>query len=343
MLLGAAGLASADPCGSRSTSTAARSPEEIQTASTLFQKGIALQGSGKIDEACKMFESSFHLNPQIGTRLNLAECHELRGRLVEAHALFAETADEATRNGDRRASYATTRTAALEAKLVRVTLAVAEPPTAGLAITLAGCPVAVADAATARVVMPGAISIELAAPGHKPARIERNAEAGEQIAVDVPSLVPYANPEEERRAKEAEALAAVERRKTEELVTERELVKVYNQHPTRKWTIVGAGVGAAAIVTGAVFGVAARRAQSEYDDNGCGDPQQLIDQPGYDSCIGARDRGQRNSLLANVFLVGGAAVIAAAAVVYVIDPGNVERPSSQIVLTAHSASWVVRW
>ncbi len=336
-------VAAADSCPPRPQPATQRSAEEVATASTLFQKGKTLQDAGKLDDACKMFESSLQLNPQIGIRLNVAECHELRGRLVDAHALFSETAAEATQQGDRRAAYAATRREALEAKLVRVTVVLADATTQGLALAVAGCPVPIVDAATARVAVPGTIAIDLTAPGHKPLRVERAGGAGESITVDVPALAPYANLEEERRAKEAEALAAVERRKTEQLVTERELVKVYDQHPTRKWTIVGAGVGAGALVVGAIFGVQARRAQTEYDDGGCGDPQTLVDETAYDHCLDLRDSGQRDALLANVLMIGGGAIIAAAAIVYVIDPGNVERPRSQIVLSPRGAQWIVRW
>jgi hypothetical protein len=338
----ASSVAAADPCPTRTTATVARSQEEVATATSLFQKGIALQGAGKIDEACKMFEGSLHLNPLIGTRLNVAECHELRGRLIEAHALFAETADEAARAGDRRAAYAKTRTEALEAKLVRVSLTMAEPPP-GLAIAVASCPVAVADAAVPRVAMPGTIVVDLTAPGRKPSRLERVTAPGDVVVIDVPALTPYANPEEERKAREAEALAAVERRKAEQLVTERELVKVYDQHPARRWALVGGGVGVATFITGAVFGVVARRAQAEYDDTGCGDPTQLVDAPTYASCLDLRDRGQRSSLLANVLLIGGTSLVAAAAIVYVVDPGNIERPRTEIAVSARGAQLVLTW
>jgi hypothetical protein len=344
VVLLAASVASADPCPSSTTGAETqRSQAEIQTASDLFQKGKALQSAGKIEEACKLFESSLRLNPQVGIRLNVAECHELQGRLVEAHALFSETAEEAARTGDRRASYAATRKTALEAKLVRVTLKLPETQPPGLALSVGGCPVEPAMAAVPRVVMPGKIAVQATAPGHKPLELEQTGDAGGEVAIEVPALVPYANPEEERKAKEAEALAAIERRKAEQLVTERELVKHYDQHPLRKWTFIGAGVGAAAVVTGAIFGVGARRAQTEYDDKGCGDPTQLIDKAGYDHCLDLRDRGQRDALLGNVLLIGGASVIAAAAIVYVIDPGNVERPRSQLVLSPRGAGLVVRW
>lgn len=342
-LLAQVGIAAAAPCPTKGPPPGPRSPEEIATASSLFQKGITLQSAGKVDDACKMFESSLSLNPQIGIRLNVAECHEQRGRLIEAHALFAETAEEATKAGDRRASFATTRTSALEAKLVRVSLQVLDPVVPGMTLTVAGCSVAVADAAVPRVVMPGVVLVDATAPGHKAAQVERTAAAGEQIEMQVPALQPYADQQEARRQKEAEALAATERRKTEQLQTERELVKVYDRHPARRWTVLAAGIGTAAVITGAIFGVQARRAQTEYDDGNCGDPQQLIDQTAYNHCLDLRDSGQRDALLANVLLIGGAAVIAGAAIVYVIDPGNVERPRSQVVLSPRGAQLVVRW
>lgn len=156
--------------------------------------------------------------------------------------------------------------------------------------------------------------------------------------------------EEERRAKEAEARAAAERSKIEQAriaaEREREREKLYNKHPARKWAYVGGGIGAAALIAGGFFGVEARNAQSELDNAGCGVRDQLLTQDEVAACRDDRDRGQRAALFSNIFLFGGGAVLAASAIVFVIDPGNIERPTqsrAELHITPSSIQAVVRW
>ena len=191
--------------------------------------------------------------------------------------------------------------------------------------------------------MPGTIVVEVVASGRKPYRVEQTGTAGGELAVDVPVLVPYENPEEERKAKEAEALAAVERRKAEQIVSEREQGRRYDRHPARTWMLVTGGLGVAAAGAGVYFGVGARRAQASFDDAGCGDRTQLLDEPTYARCSDLRDTGKRDALLSNVLIGGGAAILAASAIVFVIDPGNIERPTAVVGVSPRSVHFTVRW
>ena len=344
LLFSLCAVASAAPGGDCPSQTATppgkRTPEAAASAKALFDKGIALQGGGKIDEACKMFESSLLLDPQIGTRLNVAECRELRGRLVEAHALFADAAAEAAKINDRRVGFAQQRVSALEAKLVKVSVKLAEPGLDGLVVKIGAC---VIDPSAQLYVMAGPVAVEVVAAGRKPYRVEQSGTAGGELTVDVPALVPYDNPEEERKAKEAEALAAVERRKTEEIIAEREQRARYDRHPARTWMLVTGALGVAAAGTGVYFGVSAHRAQTAFDDAGCGDRTQLLDDPTYTRCGELRDTGNRDALLSNVLVASGAAVLITSAIVFVVDPGNVERPRELVGITPHSIHLTVHW
>jgi hypothetical protein len=345
LVVGGVSAARADDCPKPASATASkRTPEEVATAKSLFDKGLKLQSAGKMDESCKMFESAYHLDPQVGMRLNVAECRELRGRLVEAHALFAEAADEATRKRDPRATYANQRLSALESKIVRVRVQLAEE-LEGQTIKVAGCEVSKEELSSPRIVMPGTVVVDVTAPGRKAQHVEAAGRAGQELVVEVPVLVPYANAEDERKAKEAEALAAVERRKAEEIAAQRErdLARRYDRHPARPWTLVTGGLGVAALVGGAYFAVRTRRAQDDFDAAGCGDVNRFINEPLLDECTSVRDRGQRDALLANALFVGGGAILAASILVFVIDPGNVERPSTTVSATPTSVQLLVRW
>lgn len=337
-------IASASPCPTRTQLQGVRTHEEIASAKSLFTKGVAFAKAGKEDEACQMFESSMRLDPQIGTRLNVAECRMQKGDLVNAHALFLETADDAVRANDRRLAFITSRVAALEGQMVRISLQVAEPQLAGLTLSVAGCTVAVSDIAQARFALPGTIAVDASAPNRKPLHIEKTGVAAEQLTIEVPVLAPFEDVDAQRRAKEAEAVAATERRKAEKLTAEAKVARAYDRHPARKWMLVTGGIGAAAVITGVVFGVAARGKQADFNDAGCGERDQLLDEPEYARCEQLRDGGQRDALLGNVLMASGGAVLAASLIVFIIDPGNVERPSrTQVGITHNRIDLVVRW
>jgi tetratricopeptide (TPR) repeat protein len=148
--------------------------------------------------------------------------------------------------------------------------------------------------------------------------------------------------EEARKAKEAEAAAISERAKAEQarVAAERERERSYNRHPSRKWMIVTGALGIATAGVGAYFGVQARDAQSSFDTNQCGDAGTPRIQSIIDTCNADRDRGRRDALLGNVLIGSGGAVALASAIVFALDPGNIERPSQQRVGLAVSPSSV---
>ncbi|MBA3818493.1 MAG: hypothetical protein H0X17_06340, partial [Deltaproteobacteria bacterium] len=138
--------------------------------------------------------------------------------------------------------------------------------------------------------------------------------------------------EEARKAKEAEALAEAERTKAAQArldaARQRELDRTYNQHPARTWTIVTGALGAAAVITGGYFGYRARTAQASFDDAGCGDLSRALAGATLAQCEDDRVRGKRDALFTNVFIGGGGALLLASVLVFVIDPGNLERPEA---------------
>jgi hypothetical protein len=168
------------------------SPSDAAKAKALFDQGQAEMDSGKIDAACATFEASFRLDPQIGARLNLADCRERAGKLVEAYTLFAGAAAEARRTQKQgREGFARQRMAALQAKLVRVTVRIAQPAP-GLAVKLGERALAPAEWSVEQVVKPGQIVVDATAPDRQPFHMEESAVAGSAIEVVVPALPPAA-------------------------------------------------------------------------------------------------------------------------------------------------------
>ena len=107
-------------------------------AETLFRDGKRLMKAGQIAEACEKFEASNRLEPTVGTELNLADCREQNGQLASAWAMFVKAAAAAKHSDTdgKREAEARRRAAALEPKLVYLTIAVPDDSRVdGLAIT----------------------------------------------------------------------------------------------------------------------------------------------------------------------------------------------------------------
>lgn len=74
----------------------------LQQADAAFQQGLALLEAGRYDEACERFELSQQLDPSPGTQLNLGNCREREGNLVQALATFEQALDGAREAPDPR-------------------------------------------------------------------------------------------------------------------------------------------------------------------------------------------------------------------------------------------------
>ncbi len=105
-------------------------------AQSLFEDALQLMGAKRYAEACPKLEESERLDPALGTRFRLAECDESIGHTASAWAGYLEVADlaRAAHQGDRE-SVARARAAALEPKLPRMKLLVAQPDTPGLEVS----------------------------------------------------------------------------------------------------------------------------------------------------------------------------------------------------------------
>jgi hypothetical protein len=96
-------------------------------AEALFEEGRRLVLAGDYDGACEKFEASQRLDAGIGTLLYLADAYEKAGRTASAWATFREATDTARAVGQpEREAIARGRAEALEPKLSRLTIAVAD-------------------------------------------------------------------------------------------------------------------------------------------------------------------------------------------------------------------------
>ena len=59
-------------------------------ADVAFKNGRELLKAGKFADACRQFERSEELDPQLGTRFNIAQCDEKIGKLASALAIYRD-------------------------------------------------------------------------------------------------------------------------------------------------------------------------------------------------------------------------------------------------------------
>ena len=71
-------------------------------AEALFEQARAAMAAGSFDIACARFRDSDKLDPAVGTRFNLADCEERRGRVATAWSLFRGVLSELAQDDDRR-------------------------------------------------------------------------------------------------------------------------------------------------------------------------------------------------------------------------------------------------
>jgi hypothetical protein len=159
-------------------------------AEAMFQEGRRLLSEGQTDEACARFAGSFAIEASSGTLLNLALCHEKQGKTATAWAEYRAAARLARSQGrEARARVADEKVAALEPKLSRLT-AVVEEPLPGEAIATEAGTLGEGAIGVAVPIDPGAHTLTVTAPGHRPWSTTIEVAAEEQRTLEIPALEP---------------------------------------------------------------------------------------------------------------------------------------------------------
>jgi hypothetical protein len=282
-------------------SARAQGVSETALAEALFRDGRALFAAGSYAEACPKFAESNRIDPQLGTLMNLAQCHEKQGRIASAWAEYLRAATLAARAGQApREQVARSNAAAIEPKLTHVVL-VADS-TAPKRVTLDGEPIGEGVFGTAIPIDPGTHTVLASAEGHVP--FQRTLDVvpgGQDQTVHIPDLA------------EVTPIAA-----PPPLVSE----SSSSWPRTVGWTLVG--TGAAAVVLGSVFGVVAFKEKSAA--NG---------QCGTTTCTasGLSDVSTMKTAEVVSTLAIGGGVIAAAAGVFLVVRGR--RPDAAPAATGY--------
>ncbi|MGH7281530.1 MAG: hypothetical protein ACRELY_08415 [Polyangiaceae bacterium] len=288
----------------------AQTAEDQAAARVLFEDGMKLETAGNYNEACPKFEASLKRYSGIGTRGKLAECYEKIGKTASAWALWSEVAAFSHKNMEPdREAYANEHAKNLEPLLSHLVVNVAPAnQTAGLIVKRNG---EVVDAATFGVAVPvdpGKVTIEASAPDHTSWTQDVDVAEKGSVTIEVPALV----------------LAPVQ---------PKPILDQPPQETKSSWQkpvgMIGVGVGAAVVVTGAVFGLVASSKWSNAFTEGCThDNNVCTTQQGYDDSHSANTF----ATLSNVFIISGVVVAGAGAVLWITAPKDHALERAQATL-----------
>jgi len=215
----------------------AAADEKTRKADQLFEEGKAMLDKD-LAGACAKFEESLKFNSQaIGTLLNVALCDEKLGRFASAVAKFGEARDRAKEQGmDVHLKAAEEHIRDLTDKVPHVTLKFSEPPLPQTSIVIDGKLIPF-DAIANHPIDPGAHDVVVSAPGHLAFKTHLELAAGEAKDLPIPRL--------------------------EKSVT----VKVKSSRRTIGKITTATGI--AAIGTGVVLGLIAKRDYDAATDDDC--------------------------------------------------------------------------
>lgn len=153
-------------------------------AQALFEQGRAAMKDGNYVKACSKFRESQRLDPEPGTMLNLALCEEKRGKLATAWDLYHGAIDKLPA-GDERIKVAQDRADALEKRLPKLTVKLAEDAPAGTTVKRDDMKLESGSLGAPLPVDPGAHTIVASAPGHAPRTFKVQLAEGESQTLQV--------------------------------------------------------------------------------------------------------------------------------------------------------------
>ena len=293
--------------------------DKLTDAEQLFRRAKSLMAANKHGEACPLLEESQRLDPQMGTLLNLAICHENIGKIASAWGEFRAVEQQArAANREDRVKLARERAAKLEPRLARLKIVV--PPDAkvdGLVVKVDGEEKG-EPLWSGVTVDPGTRTVEASAPGKKPVSLQVNVD--DEGAV-VPVTIPKLEDEPVEKPGPTPEFGDADGARDED----------YASNRARKTTgfVVG-GIGVAAMAAGGVFGVLAVLNDSDAS-NAC--PQPCI--AGSNAARAADDSTDRALVFANVANVVIPIGLVAAVIggYMILSAGPTEKPSARAFLS----------
>jgi tetratricopeptide (TPR) repeat protein len=273
-------------------------------ADQLFKKGQKLLAEKRYAEACKAFEDSDHIDPQIGVKLNAGRCYQEWGKLATAWHWYTDAEQMASKAGDKRTPQIHALVEGLERDVPHLTLVL--PPDAvtdQLEVRLDGNALMLATVGDDRRVDPGLHEITVVVEGKPRARTIQVLRGDRtRISLDVPTR---ARVQAQRTSSEPAADAGRTRR------------------------LVGLGTAGAGVLAVGIAGITTLRAHSDYEHalhGYCNDAPDMCDPTGLTRTHSARHRAN----IATAVTLLGTAAVAGGLYLYFTTPRTAERPGQAL-------------
>jgi hypothetical protein len=154
-----------------SSAALAGTPEDRAAARQHLTQAQDLKKQGQHAEALTHFEESQRLDPKLSTALDLADCAELAGKLVEAQAYWAAARDQAKHDEKPQSrARAEQRLAAVEKRVAHLSLQLAADAPAGTQVLRDDVPLEPGALASSQALNPGDHVVVVKATGHHDAK-----------------------------------------------------------------------------------------------------------------------------------------------------------------------------
>jgi hypothetical protein len=298
------GLASALVVALTLLSAASAHAQATAAAEALFNQGRDAMAAGDYEAACKRFRESDRLDPAVGTKFNLADCEEKRGRLATAWEMFRTVIAQLPEN-DERLPIAKQRAGALEPRLSKLTLRLAAGAPAGTTVKDGQVELGSGSFDLPLPLDPGKHRLLVNAPGHASRSFEITLLPGETRQLEIGpgaanGAAPLAPPITESPAPPADHGDTGEP----------------GGGSSRTLGFVLGGVGVAGLAVGSIAGVMVLGKKSTADEH-CGPVD--CDQEG----VNANDSGRTLGVVSTIGFVVGAASLGAGA--YLILTSDSQR------------------
>ncbi len=261
--------------------------ENPAAAEALFEQARAAIAAGSYDIACARFKDSDKLDPAVGTRFNLADCEERRGRVATAWSLFRGVLSELAEDDDRR-PIAQKRAHALEPRMPYVTLTRAADAPPGVRVRMDGVELTEGSFGVPLPMDPGTHDLVLLPPeGGEAQRSTFALREGEHSDVPI-RLVGTVSPTPPRDESPAET-------------------QPFSPGGSqRRWAYVAGSIGVAGVAFGGVTGIVTLNKKSTADAN-CSDARRVCNRAGIDANESGKTFGALSGIGLGVGLVGLAA------------------------------------
>jgi hypothetical protein len=296
------------------------------TATALFKAGKELEAQGNYKDACPKFEASYKHEAALGTLMNMADCHEKIGVLAQAWSEWSAAYDRARKEGDLpRGDLSKKRLDALEPRIPKMKIVVA-----GTAPDLA---VWRDDRALDSLEYGVELPVELGKHVITVRRGDKVLTTEEQTAAEAAHLTVNVD---------LGKVAAENPRPKDEPP----LKPVIDRPSTKKratiWATVAPitiGAGGTVLAGGLVFEIVALGLKNNKDCATEPNEKTVCTQSGLDKIDTAR-----NASLAGTFLIiGGAGVVAAGLVLYLVMPKEKAVVGRLPVLTPTAGGMSLSW